>query len=50
MRHSPRISASKQSTNALEVLLEDVEELLQLRIAREKWLVSDQLSCHLQPN
>jgi hypothetical protein len=28
-------------------LLEDVEQLLQLGVTREKWLVSDQLSCNL---
>ena len=28
-------------------LLEDVEQLLQLGVTREKWLVSDQLICNL---
>jgi hypothetical protein len=32
---------------ALATLLEDVEQLLQLGVTREKWLVSDQLSCNL---
>jgi len=28
-------------------LLEDVEQLLQLGVTREKWLVGNQLSCNL---
>jgi hypothetical protein len=33
-----------------DVLLEDVQELLQLRVAGEERVVSDQLGCNLQPD